>query len=169
MIYETLYEISTQLNQHLKIRFGLTEDKLFLSNLVDQQGQSTIDEDCVVMMPVNIQEEKYLSNLFRTNINPPVSLNIFVLFTTTFNGKLISESLKYISEIISFFQQEKVIIFDGNKIKFEFFNIDINTQFNLWASLGAKYSPSVVYKVSLIMIDDDMPASDLNYSSSFPG
>lgn len=170
MIYEVLNDIQEQLNQHYKLRFGLSEDKLHLSTMVNNDGSNSIEDEVVVMMPVNFQEEKHLYNRNSPSAgNPPtVSLSVLVVFTSTFTGKSTSEGLKFLSETISFFLQNNSMDIEGNKVSLELFNLDINAQNSLWASLGAKYAPSVVYKLSLISISEDMPTSEITFASDFP-
>ena len=170
MIFEVLNDIQEQLNQHFKLRFSLAEDKLLLSTLVNNDGTNAVENELVVMMPVSMQEEKHLyaRNNPATGSPPTVSLNILLLFTTTFTGKSTSEGLKFLSEIISYFLQNNSMDIEGNKISIDFYNVDINEQNSLWASLGAKYTPSVVYKLSLIQITEDMPTSEITFASDFP-
>ena len=167
MIYEALTEIAEALNQHFRLRFGIVEDKLFISNLVNNDGSDAIEKDSVILYLVNIQEEKLLKNKGNPGDNPPISLSIILLFTTTFTGKRQSEGLKFIQEIIGFFQQDKTMEIEGNRLTFEFFNLEVTSQNSLWSSLGAKYSTSVLYKVGLIHIDESMDAPSFP-AISFP-
>lgn len=168
MIYEALDEIADELNQHFKLRFGITEDKLFISTIVNNDGSDALEKDNVILHLVNIREEKLIANRHNTGGNPPVSLNLYILFTTNFTGKLISEGIKFISEIIGYFQADNVIETSGGRIVMELQNLDFQEQNSLWASLGAKYSPSIVYKARLVNIDEGMVSSSLSPASSFP-
>lgn len=168
MIYEALDEIADELNQHFKLRFGITEDKLFISNIVNNDGSNAIEKDCVIMSLVNIREEKIISNRHNSAGNPPIPLNLFILFSTNFTGKLISEGIKFISEIVGYFQSDNVVEASGSRLIMELQNLDFQEQNNLWASIGAKYSPSVVYKARMVIIDEGMVSSNLNSASSFP-
>ena len=168
MIYEALTEIAEQVNQHFKLRFGITEDKLFISNVVNNDGSDAIEKDSVILSLINLQEEKKLLNKANPNDNPPISLRMLLLFSTTFSGKRQTEALKFIQEIIGFFQQDKVIETADSRLIFEFFNVDLGLQNNLWASLGAKYSTSVVYSVGLIHIDESMDSEEYVPSQAFP-
>lgn len=174
MIYEILSEIADDLNQHFKLRFGLTEEKLFLSNLINNDGSDPIESDSVIMSIVNIQEEKKLLNRGNPADNEPVLLNVNVLFTTTFTGKRYSEGLKFISEVVGFFQQNKHMEIDGQRLSAEIENIELDNQNALWASLGAKYNASVVYKIGLIEVDENVappvyvPAQDFDDNTSVP-
>ena len=168
MIYDALTDITDELNQHFKLRFGIAEDKIFISNVVNNDGSDAIEKDSVILSLINLQEEKRLLNKANPSDNPPISLNMLLLFTTTFTGKRQTEAIKFIQEIIGFFQQDKVIETAESRLIFEFYNLTLPEQNNLWASLGAKYSTSVVYKVRTINIDESMDAEDLEPTKLFP-
>ena len=168
MIYEVLSEISELLNQYFKMRFGIAEDKLIISNLVNNDGTEAVERDRVVLSLVGLQEEKMLYNRVPSTSNPPVSLYLYILFSTTFYGNMASEGLKFISEIIGFFQADNVFELEGNKVIFEIHNLDFGMQNNLWASIGAKYTPSVLYKAAMVTIDESMPPASLSVSTDFP-
>lgn len=174
MIYEILTEIAEELNQHFKLRFGLSEDKLFLSNVMNNDGSDPIEKDSVILSLVNIQEEKKLLNRGNPSDNNSVLLNVVILFTTTFTGNRYPEGLKFISEVIGFFQQNKYLEIEGQRIAFELFNIELADQNSLWASMGAKYNTAVAYKAGLIEIDENtdpgdyVPAQDFDDNTSVP-
>lgn len=168
MIYETLTYIAEELNQHFKLRFGVTEDKLFLSNVVNNDNSDPVEKDSVILSVVNIQEEKRLLNKGNPNSSEPVSLFLIILFTTTFTGNRYAEGLKFIGEIIGYFQQNKYLEIEGDRVAFEIYNVELTEQNTLWASLGAKYNTSIAYKASIIQIDESMdtptymPAQDFD-------
>jgi len=169
MLYEVLTEVSEQINQHFKLRFGITEDKLFVSNLVNNDGSETIEKDSVLMSIVNIEEEKQLLNRGNPADNSAVLLNIFVLFSTTFTGDRYLEGIKFISEIVGFFQQNKYLDVEGERISFEVVNVELTQQNTLWSSLGAKYNTAVIYKAGLIKIDENMTPEPYVPAQDFPG
>jgi hypothetical protein len=92
--------------------------------------------------------------------NPPVYLNLDILFTANYENY--KTSLLLLSFVIQFFQFQNVftpqnapdlpagideLIFDMKTLTLQ----DLN---NLWGILGSKYIPSVVYKMRLIQIAD---------------
>jgi hypothetical protein len=89
-------------------------------------------------------------------------MNLFILFSTNFTGQLVKESLKFISVIIGFFQNNNVFTSEeypdmkNDKLIFEIFNLNFLEQNNLWASMGAKYVPSILYKVRMIVIEEGL-------------
>jgi hypothetical protein len=41
-----------------------------------------------------------------------------------------------------------------DNVSFEIFNLSIQEQSNLWSTIGAKYIPSILYKVRVVAIDE---------------
>ena len=169
MLYEVISEIALELNTHFKLRFGLPEDKLFVSNIVNNDGSEAIEKDSIIFSVVNIEEEKLLGNRKNISDNVPVSLKIIVLFTSTFTGDRYPEGLKFIAEIVGYFQQNRYMEIEGNRLNIEIFNININDQNSLWASLGAKYNASIAYQIGLIKIDESMTPEPYVPAQNFPG
>ena len=169
MFFEVLEDICDQLNSRFQSRFGLAEEKLFISNLVNNDGSAAIESDVVVMTIVNIEEEKHVINrLAGSGSRDSIAFNLLILFTTTYTGKSAGEGLKFLSEIAAFFTEENPMEIAGNQISFEFYNLSLGEQNNLWAGLGAKYAPSLAYKAGMITITSDMPAADLEPPTDFP-
>ena len=177
MIHEALTFIQTQLNEYFRNRFGLSEDVVIISNIVNQDGTSAVkDENKVILSLVGMEEERLIApgqkqytsgSRGYTGTNPPVIMNLFILFSTTFTGLLIKEALKFISVIIGFFQNNNVFTSEeypdlqNDKLIFEIFNLNFLEQNNLWASMGAKYVPSVLYKVRMVVIEEGLVKFEL--------
>jgi hypothetical protein len=88
--------------------------------------------------------------------------NLFALVTPVFEDY--SEGLKFLDATIQFFQINEMIdatkyanIPDGIvKLAYEFQKGENYMQMqNLWTALGAKYQPSVIYKMKMITIASD--------------
>jgi Pvc16 N-terminal domain len=149
------------------------DDKVALGNIAFadpyQAGRDAVAniQDKVVVTLVNIEEEKTLRNtphttarpLGQTYQNPPIFLNLYVLFSVNSNNY--ENALIYLSDIISFFQREKVFTptthpeLEGKgieKLVFDLYTLSFEQMNHLWAVLGGKYIPSVLYKVRLIQI-----------------
>jgi len=164
MIYASLDTIADKLNFYLKSRFAVAEDKVLISNLVNQDGTPAISEaDKVVITLVNIQEESIGSRRSGLDgMNRPINLNLYVLFSAYFIDGNYSEALKFLSAVISFFQANVVfnqvntpdLPLNIEKLTFEIVNQDLQSQSHLWGTLGGKYIPSVIYKVRMITIQE---------------
>jgi len=95
-------------------------------------------------------------------IRPEVKLNLYLLFTAYFPSDYF-EALKMLSLVIGFFQKRNTFNTSNSpgldsKIKdmnLELYTLNMEQQNHLWGSLGAKYTPSVLYKMRLISISDD--------------
>ncbi len=172
MIDDALHIVSEQLNQFLKLRFDLTENMVSLSYVVNQDGSvATEEKNKVIFSLVDISEEvhtngqgQYRSSQFGEYVaRPDMYLNLQVGFFAYFNPSNYKEALKFISAVIQFFhskptftEQNSPALADRGieKLQFEVLHMDSNTKNNLWASLGAKYMPSIVYKVRAVLIED---------------
>jgi hypothetical protein len=169
MISSAVGSIVSELNEFIKTRFRLDEDRVVLSNLVNPDGSSALkEENRIVVSIINIQEERLATpgghSAISAGSKQPVYLNLFLLFSTHFNEKLNQESLRFISAVIGFFQSKKVFTpndtpqLDSSieKLVMEIYNLDFKDQSSIFSTLGAKYSPSIVYRMRMVAIDEGM-------------
>lgn len=123
----------------------------------------------VVMSLVNLQEETTLKNGSNYRLengravyqNPPVHLNLFILFTVLHNQH--ETALQLLSRVIEFFQfqrefsplttptgsgmsQNVRVILDLYSLTFEQLN-------HLWGTLGGKQIPFVLYRARLVSLE----------------
>lgn len=174
MIDQTINFICETINEHLKARFDLNEDKVSFSHVINQDGTSALKEqNRIVASIVNIQEERMNRNgakvFGKGSFNekgffkPPVHLNLYVLFAAHFEPQLYAEGLRFIAIIVALFQTKNVFSYADNpilhpsidKLIFEMENLSFQEQNNLWGALGAKYVPSVLYKVRMLSISEE--------------
>lgn len=106
---------------------------------------------------------------------PPVNINLYLLFSALTDNYL--SDLRLLSYVIGFFQSHPV--FDSNryphlnnkvdsskpwqrigKIIAHLHPLTFEQQNNLWSSIGAKYMPSVLYKVRTITFADTEPTME---------
>lgn len=173
MIDETVKFIEKELNAYFRFRMETIEDKVLASGLVNQDGSSAVkDENKVVISLVDLQEEGVLKNTGVSHAlrqggfvkSPlPVHLNLYLLFSSLFSTGNYTESLRYLSEVILFFQARPVFDRAGypalqstniERLVFEMYHPDYQARNNLWSTLGAKYVPSVIYKVKMLTLHD---------------
>lgn len=171
MIDKALSFLTDEINAYLEFNVGSEySDTVKLSGIVGQDGSSVKDTDnSLVLCLVNVEEERHLKSQLPTvekingqtaKINPEIKLNLYLLFTANFNNY--KESLKFLSHIVSFFQINHVFTpanspaLDSNvqKLIADMHTISFEQQNNLWGAIGAKYMPSVLYKVRLITIKE---------------
>lgn len=171
MIDEVLRQVVGSMNQFFRTRYGVNEDTVVLSGLVNADGTPALLQDNkVVVTLLNIEPEKVTSlmgNQFvgagRTSgVNPPVYVNLHILFSGYFSANNYSEALRFIAGVIAFFQANVSMqrtdtgaqAPEMNKIVFEmqkFTYLELN---QVWGMLGAKHMPSVCYRMRLLSIDE---------------
>ncbi|MGG8496983.1 DUF4255 domain-containing protein [Tenacibaculum sp. TC6] len=169
MISKALQFTNTSLNQFLKNKFGLSDDVVVTNRIIDQNGTVPVEnQNKVIISIVHVGQETVKSFYNRNNRmangnyeNKPVGerYNIYILIAPNFEEY--NETLKFLNASIQFFQINGAL--DANtsstipkgitRLEFEFEKGDGYLQMhNLWSALGAKYQPSVIYKMKLISI-----------------
>lgn len=129
-----------------------------------------------ILSLVNVEEErlaKSSNNFARVNDkieykNPKIFLNLYCLFAV--NHTSYDTSLQYLSLIMQFFQYRNFInhtntppdnglVLDQKieRLIFDMVSMNFEQVNHLWATLGGKYLPSVLYKVRMVAIEDDTP------------
>lgn len=174
---ESLSFVKGELDAYLKQRSGNSnQDKVVLSDIVKQNGEIALEQDQVGIALVNIEEErigksqhprigKRNGSHFRSN--PDIKLNLYLLFFARFDKY--DEALKAISRVVGFFQARNVFARSEypsmsaslDKLIFELQTMDFEQMNHLWGALGAKYMPSVMYKMRMLTVDEEEITSDV--------
>ncbi|OEJ98595.1 hypothetical protein A8C32_05190 [Flavivirga aquatica] len=170
MLDKALLFISDLLNKELKMSFGLTDDVVVVGSLINLDGSITNNiENKVVLSIINLEHEKTVKNRgeYITNgqgtfnkVNPPVHLNLYLLVSANYNSDNYMESLKMLSAVIGTFQTYRVFTSETypeldpiiKRLTFEIYNVPVQELSHVWSGIGAKYVPSMVYKVRMISI-----------------
>ncbi len=158
----------------MKNTYDLTEDVVVLSNIVEMDGSlSAGTSNKILIFLANMQKDtmpiqKQTRQGFGQRIvmkTTPVYLNLSIVIAANFTAKNYSESLKFISSVITYFQSNN--IFDKNnspnldarieKLLLEIENLQPQELQNLWSMFGGKYIPSIVYKVRTVILDPNTP------------
>ena len=164
MIHNIITSISDRLDEYVKNKLSLTDDAVIISSIVDIKGNVNQDiENKISVFLLNIEEEKVTKNV-SSNIpgaRPPVTMNLYLMFSAYFSNFYYIESLQYISIVIEFFQNHNY--FDNlntpllsnqiDKVYVEFNNINMDEINKLWSNIGANYVPSVAYKIKHVRFD----------------
>lgn len=170
MIDQTLIFIRDQINDYFEA--SIQSKKAVLGHLVNNSGQTNVSE--IGLSLINIEEEPALKNKkpYRrisddeiSKIHPPVYLNLYLLVSAYFGDteENYKEALKNLGRVISFFQAKPVFNHtnsenlnpDIEKVVTELVTMTFEQQNNLWASLGGKYLPSVIYKIRPVEVVRD--------------
>lgn len=162
---------------------AVTGDDVVLDNIGFFEASKETDplDNKIVITLVNIEEESTLKNqsaLRRpfTNTaafqNPPVYLNLYVLFTCTYTGERYKRAaLVALSYIIRFVQSKNsfsvnstsATISDSDlaqddtlnlKFTLELYTLTFEQINHLWGSLGGRQMPFAMYKLRLVAITE---------------
>jgi hypothetical protein len=172
LVEKSLDFIESQLNAYLKLKSGVQNDRVAASGVVRQNGSLEIPNNHVGITLVNIEEETHAKTQGKQPVNngsttargnPDIKINIYLLFTANFSEY--GESLKAVSQVLSFFQGRNVfhksqypsldpsidrLVFELQSLSFEQLN-------HLWGTIGAKYMPSILYKMRMLVIQEGEP------------
>jgi hypothetical protein len=180
MIHNLLPIVCSELNSYFKSKHSTAEDRVVLSNLINQDGTVAMEGgNMVVCSLVNLEEEttlKSTAGLSATggsyaSISPNIYVNLTVIFSSFFSGKNYVEALKFLSSTIYFFQSKPVFNSNNtpglsgniNKACFDLTTLSYHDLNSIFQMLGAKYMPSAVYRVRMLTfssdnVDDTIPA-----------
>ncbi|MFC5049187.1 DUF4255 domain-containing protein [Rubritalea spongiae] len=181
MIGDLLAYVSDDLNRYICKNQGLSQDeqKVLLSYVVDQDGSIATNEQNVVLVtlvdlaldPLAYSQRVHsvsggaLTQEIQYN---SLHVNLMVLFSAYFKGDRAKDALNYLTLIIQFFQSKASYTRANSpnlpngveRLEFSMEPLDFNAQNHMWGILGAKYMPSVVYKVRMISFQDDETLDD---------
>ncbi len=169
MIDKALYFLRQEVNTYLKLKTG-DDNKISLSAIVNQSGTEVAPHNSAGMMLVNVEEERAYRNKgpqavstkgYYSFKNPELSLNLYVLFFANHNDH--KEALVLLSYIVQSFQGKNVfdnqespqLGTDIEQLVVDLYSLSFEQQNQLWASLGAKYIPSVIYRVRMLVVDEN--------------
>ncbi|MEM7035350.1 MAG: DUF4255 domain-containing protein [Bacteroidota bacterium] len=171
MLYQAVHYIANDLNTFIVNREqGGTASRVRIGHLANPDGSTPEYSDNVILSVAHIAEERIRQapKNYRTAengrfefVNPPVHLNFYLLCTAWFTEH--TESLKYVSQVIAFFQHKPVFNHQNSPgldpnivelcLKIE--NMNMHDHQNLWGLMGPKYLPSVYYKIQMVSISEN--------------
>lgn len=178
MISEALTVVVELINEY--IAPSSTDDPLVFTNISkynDGNEFSTSLNDKLILSIVNIEEDRIAKspeNYIRENSlirykNPAVPINLTVLFAATHTNY--DQAIMLIEKVIRFFQIKNVFTPEDTpelqevnevnelvieKILFEWVNLNLEQVHQLWTTLGGHYMPSIIFKVRMFMIDENI-------------
>lgn len=173
MIDQTLKFLANELNAYLSIKTGNENiGRVFLKPLVKQDGSLDMENDSLSLILANIEEEHAMKNhqqFFEKTgtsvkqVNPAINLNLLILFAANFTNY--DEALKFLSLTILFFQHKHVFsnethpnfseVSSSDEITVKLQAQSMEQQNHLWGMLGAKYMPSIAFKIRLLNFRED--------------
>lgn len=177
MLYESLLFLEGQLNKYYG-KLNEENESICLSPVKLENIAALKDTDFdgaenIFVTLVNISEETTLKNIpnyRRENAvtvyeNPPVYLNLYVLFSVCIHGAY-DRALMHLSYLIKFFQAQNTFTHKnsattafGDNVAFRLIMDLYSPTFEqanyLWSTLGGKQYPFALYKMRLVEVEKD--------------
>lgn len=187
MISKALTFTSNFLNKEIKMNYGIDEDRVIVSSLINPDGSVSDNiENKIIISVINLEHEttvKSLNNYVSGNQNnfgkvaPPVYLNLYLLVSANYDSGNYLEALKMLSSVIGIFQSNTYFTKQLHpempapldKLTFEIYNLPINELSHIWSGIGAKYVPSILYKVRMITMQEDLITEEISGVSGLKG
>jgi len=180
MLDQALNFICGQIDTYLTLKYPLgygSPPLIKIGNIAWHDTEDTVstDKSNAFITLVNIEEDRISKSAekFRRDLggsivykSPKIYLNLHLLFSANLSDY--GESLKRLSYIIQFFQYQNVftpLITPGDpqhpfpdgvdELIFDLYTLSFQDLNNLWGIMGSKYLPSVLYKMRLVIIDEN--------------
>lgn len=178
MISQVFDFLSKELSSYLKAKLsaGNNEQPAMIAYPTLDTDPLSFKTGAINFLLVNIEEEKLLRSAdpylqldqqgIKNMVSPPLRLDLYVLFAAKFSDY--STALKQLSYVIRFFQKNKVFTPESFPMLPEHFSkmiVELQTlshgqKNEIWGSLKIAYLPSVVYKISMVVFQDEIISMD---------
>lgn len=172
MIDKALTFITNELNKELKMAFSIDEDRVVASSLINPDGSVTENiENKVIVSIINIEHETGMGSMNQylregneySKVAAPVYLNLYLLVSANYDSGNYLEANKMLSAVIKMFQANPYYTKNSfpsmqlplEKLTFEIFNLPISELSHIWSGIGAKYVPSIIYKVRMMTVQEE--------------
>ncbi|HET6990057.1 MAG TPA: DUF4255 domain-containing protein [Bacteroidia bacterium] len=202
MIDLALDFLTKEINAFLLQKNGPTPSvspEIVLTNVAAEDGNWAIPPRTLGLSLINIEEDrvnKDQQTAFRNpqgdieHYNPEIKLNLYILVSANFASGdaggstnttgVYAEGLKQLSYVIGFFQGKYVFTTDNSplldasikKLIVELYSSSFEQQYNFWTVVGAKYLPSVLYRVRMLtyqeqrLLDQQQPITNIDIELS---
>lgn len=182
MIDKALDFICREVNNYLRTKLDPPPEQAIILFNVSQLGSeeaSDNDTSNAFLTLVNVEEDrisKSQENIVRRDDKlvyqqPKVHLNLYLLFSAKLDYP---EALRRLSFIIQFFQHRRVFTpltsptlpAGIDELVLDLFTTSFQDLNNLWGVLGSRYLPSVLYKMRLVSISEELEQGEAGLVSS---
>jgi len=173
MIGEALVFLKNQLNNYIKPivdHDGTQPDPVeFISG--DNMEPLSFKSGAISVLLINLEEEHALrapdpyrrtaANGMQQSVQPDIRLNLFVLFVARYAQY--ENSLNALSLVVRFFQKHHLFTHTDTpalsdnieRLVIELVTLPLAQQNEVWSSLRVAYHPSVLYKVKMVVFQDE--------------
>lgn len=159
MIGATLSFLREELNDHLKARFDTESDQIRLAPVVEPDGETPPElANGLAMTLINLQHEPVARHTIGASNESGQTLQL--LISANFPNRYL-DGVAQLSEVMNFFRNRP--LFDRQsapalpdaieRLSVEWQDMDTAATSQLWLALGARYRPSMVYRVRMLVGD----------------
>jgi len=182
VIDQVLDFLCRQVNAYLLTKLDPSPESALVLFNVSQLGtdaENTDDTKNAFLTLVNVEEDrisKSQQNYVRRDEKliyqqPKVHLNLYLLFSANLDYL---ESLKRISLIIQFFQHRNVFTpltspampAGTDELVLDLYTTSFQELNNLWGVMGSRYLPSVMYKMRMVTISEELDQGEAGLITS---
>ena len=181
MLDTALKFLTSELNTYLSTQMTPPVGGEFvkISRLVKDDGKYAVD-NFIAASIINIEEDRVFKAqtpdyIYRNGqhivLEPELKLNLHVIFAANFappssgNDDSYSKALKYISHVLTYFQSHPAFTSGEyptldpsiEKLTIELQSLSYEQLNQVWAFIGAKQLPSVIYKVRMVSLQAVVP------------
>jgi hypothetical protein len=202
MIDDALSFLTNEINAYLVQKnepLSVTAPEIVLTNVAAEDGNWAIPPRTLGLSLINIEEDRVNKDQVTTfrnanneveHYNAEIKLNLYILISANFAAGdaggstnttgIYAEGLKQLSYVISFLQGKYVFTTDNSptlspsikKLIVELHSSSFEQQYNFWTVVGAKYLPSVLYRVRMLtyqeknLLDQQQPITNIDLQTT---
>jgi len=176
MIGSTLEFIASELNASIchRLKINSSSNKVLLSSIVNPDGSIAVkDHNVLLLKLVNIEpdpiangSQPLLPNTPGSSLleSAPLYLNLKIVLAAFFKAEQVQAGLDILTLGIGLFQGKQMwtqqntpgLPSDIDRLVFEMETLDMHQLNHIWGAIGTKYLPSVIYKIKMLTIDDEV-------------
>ncbi len=170
MIDQALIFLRDEINSYILSRTNSTNVEVKLSRIVNDLGKYAFVDDSIALTIFNLEED----HIFKAQLpeftyvdgqhlrrEPELKFVLHAMFAANFVNY--DEAWKAISLILGYFQSHPVFQAEEypampakiGKLTIELETFGVEQLNQIWAYIGAKYLPSVTYKIRLIVVQEE--------------
>lgn len=181
MIHHVLKVLQQELEMFLTRKYNIQDECTVLGPILDELGNiNKENKNKVVLSITNFIQEKnsqYATKMSSTAayINARdklLSYHVDLLITASYDNYL--ASLDFLSTAHNFFQEKAVFTPQNSpglplhiqKVSLEAMVLNYQEMESLWSMLGARYMPSVLYKIVIVGREESAIATEISASAS---
>jgi hypothetical protein len=173
MIDEALVFLKNQLNDYFRPGWGQDGARPDLVDFIDGEKTEplTFKIGAISVLLINMEEENTLRapDLFKRmspdgtyqSVQPEVRLNLYVLFVARFSQY--EAALRALSLVIRYFQNHRLFTHPDTpalsdkieRLVVELVTLPVSQQNEIWSALRTTYQPSVLYRVRMVVFQDE--------------